>query len=147
MKIFECDSNTTPKRNVRTTMHPHEAKSCDLIKRVCLTIRDCNLKSHPNKFLVIFGARPRPRIIAHGARPSSEYFHLRRPNVFVNYSRFVLSREQFGVGTAPVASPLELYTEVLYHVASSRVQDTTRRVAVITVLCLSRYRRASVFFS
>jgi hypothetical protein len=46
MKIFECDSNTTPKRNVRTTMHPHEAKSCDLIKRVCLTIRDCNLKGH-----------------------------------------------------------------------------------------------------
>jgi hypothetical protein len=34
------------KRNVRTTMHPHEAKSCDLIKRVCLTIRDCNLKGH-----------------------------------------------------------------------------------------------------
>jgi hypothetical protein len=100
-------------------MRPHEAKSCDLIKRVCLTIRDCNLKSHPNKFLVIFGARPRPRIIAHGARPSSEYFHLRRPNVFVNYSRFVLSREQPGVGIAPVASPLELYTEVLYHAASS----------------------------
>jgi hypothetical protein len=34
------------KRNARTTMRPHEAKSCDLIKRVCLTIRDCNLKGH-----------------------------------------------------------------------------------------------------
>jgi hypothetical protein len=45
-----------------------------------------------------------------------------------------------------VASPLELYTEVLYHAASSRVQDTTRRVAANTVLCLSHYRRASVFF-
>jgi hypothetical protein len=53
MKIFECDSDTTHERNVRTTMRPHEAKSCDLIKRVCLTIWYCNLKSHPNKFLVI----------------------------------------------------------------------------------------------
>jgi hypothetical protein len=134
------------KGNVRTTMHPHEAKSCDLIKRVCLTIRDCNLKGHIRINFWLSWRTSSTTYLAHGARPSSEYFHLRRPNVFVNYSRFVLSREQLGVGTAPVASPLVSYTEVLYHVASSRVQDTTRRVVAITVLCLSHYRRASVFF-
>jgi hypothetical protein len=32
-----------------------------------------------------------------------------------------------------VAYPLELYTEVLYHAASSRVQDTTRRVPEVGV--------------
>jgi hypothetical protein len=127
-------------------MHPHEAKSCDLIKRVCLTIRDCNLKSH---IRINFWLSWRTSSTTYHRTRGASIFRVLPPATTERLCQLLSFRTLTRAtrGRNPVASPLELYTEVLYHVASSRVQDTTRRVAAITVLCLSRYRRASVFFS